>query len=378
MVSLGIDQSSLEPYSLGRPPVNIHSLVTSNSDPTPKLDHTTEEQITHGENASLENTVSLMTKEQGATASYLPEGIIGDKSEQEKSFRELGELYLISPGESSFESVQITHFPVGTNSCTKTTTVKSPVLKNSQRSKSSCGFSPFTFRSGSFTERTQKMSLENQKTRSPSCANDCLVNKSDNTRQERPGNSFKRQLIHPATTQRAHAAEGLFDATSYKSGQVLASNFSPNLGRAKSFESMIDNTRSKLDSSAHGGLDLFQRHSSALKEGQLNVHCNWYSSEPDLTRTSPCRSPPGNSEPHSEPSKGKKRQETYPGERTPITLLSIGLLEVTLSLALIAFVSTSGRSPSEGLQVPKKHAFYDRFNLGTTTHSELFTRSKIR
>ena len=332
MVSLGIAQSSLEPYSLGRSPVNIHSLFTSNSDPTSKADHTAEEQITHGENASLENTVSLMTKEEGATASYLPKGTIGDISEKEKSLRELGELYLISPGESSFESVQITHFPVGTNSGIKTTTVKSPVLKNSQRSESASGFSPVTFRSGSFTERIQEMSLEDQKTRSRSFANDCLVNESDNTRKERPGDSFKRQLIHPANTQRAHAAKGLLDSPSYKSGQVLASNLSPNLGRAKSFESMLDNTRSKLDSSAHGGLDLFQRHSSALKEGQLNAHGNWYSSEPDLTRTSPCRSPPGNSEPHSEPSEGKKRQGTYPWEQIPLTLLSIGLRDVTLSL----------------------------------------------
>lgn len=328
-VSLGIDQSSLEPHSLGRPPGNIHSLFTSKSDATPKV----EEQITHGEKASLENTVSqLMVKDKRATASYLPKGIIGDKSEKEKSLRELGELYLISPGESSFESVQITHFPVGTNSGIKTTTVKSPVLKNSQRSKSSCGFSPFSFRSGSFIERTQKMSQENQKTRSRSFANDPLVNESDNTRQERH-DSFERQLIGPATTERAHAAEGLFDAPRYKSGQVLASKFSPNLGRAKSFESMLDNTRCKSDNAAYGGLDLpsFQRHSSALKGRQLNVPYNWYSSEPDLTRTSPCRSPHRNSEQHSEHSEGKKRQETYPGERrTPLRLRSIGLLDVTL------------------------------------------------
>ena len=305
-----------------------------------------EEQITHGEEASLENTVSqLMVKDEQATAGYLPKGTIGDKSEKEKSFRELGELYLISPGESSFESVQITHFPVGTNSGIKTTTVKSPVLKNSQRSKSSCGFSPYSFRSGSFIERTQKMSLENHKTRSRSFANDCLVNESDNTRQERR-DSFERQLIYPATTQRAHVAEGLFEAPRCTSGQVLASNFSPNLGRAKSFESMLDNTSSKSDNAAYGGLASFQRHLSAIKGGQLNTPCNWYSSEPDLTCTSPCRSPPRNSGPHSEHSKGKKREETYPGERTPLTLLGIGLLDVTLSLPSIESVQLS-------------HAFYD-------------------
>ena len=322
--SLGIDQSSLERSSLGRPPGNSDSLsLTSNSDASPKVDHTTEEQLTHGEKAPLGNTVSqLMIKDERTTASYLPKGVIGDKSEKETCLRELGELNLISPRESSVESVQITHFPVGANSGIETTTVKSPLLKNSQPSKSPRGFSPFSSRSGSFTPRTRKMALENQKARSRSLANDCLVHDSDNARQERH-DSFERQhLIRPATTQPAHAAEGSFDAPRYKSGEVLASNFSPTFGRAKSFESMLDNTRFKSDSTAYRGFDLpsFQKHSSALKGGLLNAPCNWYSSEPDLPvrtlqetvfLTSPCRSPHRNSGPHSELYKGKKRQEEH-------------------------------------------------------------------
>ena len=268
----------------------------------------------------LENTVSqLMIKDEQATASYLPKGLSGDKSEKEKSLRELaiGALHLISPRESSFESVQITHFPVGTNSGIKTTTVKSPVLKNSQ----SCGVSPFSLRSGSFIDRTPKLSLQNQKARSRSFAYDCLVSESDNTRQERH-DSFERQpVIRSPTTQRAHAAEGLFDAPRYKSGEILPSTFSPNFGRAKSFDSMLDNTRFKSDSTSYGGPDLtsFQRHSSVFKGAQLNPPCNWYSSEPDLTRTlqetvfltSPYRSPHRNSGPHSEPYEGKKHQEKH-------------------------------------------------------------------
>lgn len=315
---LGIDQSSLERSSAGRPTGNSDSLLTSSSKAPLREGHRTEEKITHREKAPLENTVSqLMVKDERATASYLPKGIIGDNSEKEKSLRELSELHLISPRESSFESVQITHFPVGTNSGIKTTTVKSPVLKNSQP----CGFSPFSLRSGSFTERTREMSLENQKARSRSFANDRLVNESDNTRQERHDSLERQPLIRPVTTQRSHAMEGLLDTPRYKSGEVLPSNFSPNLGRAKSFESMLNNTRFKSDSTGYGGPDLpsFQRHSSALKGGQLNATSNWYSSEPDLTRTlqetvfltSPCRSPHCNSGPHSEPFKGKKLQEKH-------------------------------------------------------------------
>ena len=316
---LGIDQSLLERSSIGRPTGNSDSLLASSSDTPLREGHRTEEKITQGEKALLENTVSqLMIKDEQATASYSPKGLTGDKRTKEKSFRELGALHLISPRESSFESVQITHFPVGTNSGIKTTTVKSPVLKNSQ----SCGFSPLSLRSGSFIERTPKMSLENQKARSRSFANDRLVNGSDNTRRERY-DSFQRQpLVHSASTQRVHAAEGWFDDLRYKSDEILPSNFSPNLGRAKSFESMLDNTRFKSNNTTYGGPDLpsFQRHSSSFKGTQLNPPCNgWYSSEPDLTRslqetvclTSPYSSRHRNSGPHIEPYKGKKRQERH-------------------------------------------------------------------
>ena len=309
--SVGIDHSSLEPSSLGRPPGNSDSLLTSNSDALLREGHRQDKKVTHGEKPPLENTVSpLMVKDQRATASYAPRGtLIGDKSEKETSFRELGERHLISPRES-FESGQITHFPVGRNSGIQTNTVKSPVLK-----KSSCGFSPFSSRSGSFTERTRKTSLESQKALSRSYANDFIVNESDNTRQERHDSFERRHVIHRGATQPAHAAESLFDSSRYKSGEVRPSNFSPNLGRARSFESMLDNTRLKSDNTAYGGFDLpsFQRHSSALKDGQLNAPCSWYSSEPDLTRTlqetvfvtSPFRSPHSNSGAHNEPYKGK-------------------------------------------------------------------------
>lgn len=251
-----------------------------------------------------------MEKDERATVNNLPKStIIGDAK------GELWDRHFISPRESSFESVQITYFPVDTNSGIKTTTVKSPVLKNNQWSKPSCGLSPFSSRSGSFIERTRKTSLENSKARSRSFENDLMGNESDNMRQERH-NSFERQhLIGRATTQQAHAGKDLFDAPRCQSGEVIPSNFSQNFGRAKSFESMLSNTPFKSDNKAYWGHDLpsFQRHSSALKDGQLNAPCCWYFSEPDLTRTiqetvfltSHCRSPHPSSRVHSEPYKGE-------------------------------------------------------------------------
>lgn len=302
--SLGNDQSSLEKPLLGRPPGNSDSLLTSNGDVTLTEGHITEE-----------NTASQVKDEQATPGNSL-KGIIGEKGEQEKSLRELGEKHLPSPRETSFETVQITHFPVGTNSGIKTTTVKSPVLKNSQRSKSSCAFSPFSSRSSSFIERTQKTSLQKGKVRSRSFANDFMLKDSENTREERHDSFEQQHLIRPVTAPRTHTADGLFDAPRYTPEEVLLSEFSPNLSRAKSFESMLSNTRFKSDNTAYGVPDLppFQRHSSPLKGGQLNATCNWFYSEPDLTRTlqetvfltSPCRSPHRNSGQRSEPYKGKK------------------------------------------------------------------------
>ena len=309
--SLGIDQCSLEQTSLGRPHGNRTSLLSSNSDALLREGHRTEENVTHGEKTPLINTVSLlMEKDERATVNNLPKStIIGDAK------GELWDRHFISPRESSFESVQITYFPVDTNSGIKTTTVKSPVLKNNQWSKPSCGLSPFSARSGSFIERTRKTSLENAKARSRSFENDLMGNESDSMRQERH-NSFERQhLTGRATTQHAHAGEDLFNAPRCKSGEVIPSNFSQNFGRAKSFESMLSNTPFKSDNKAYWGHDLpsFQRHSPALKDGQLNAPCCWYFSEPDLTRTiqetvfltSHCRSPHPSSGVHSEPCKGE-------------------------------------------------------------------------
>lgn len=224
---------------------------------------------------------------------------LSEKSKQRQLTSPKDRFCGASQTEPTFQTVHVTHFPVGTNSDIKTTTLKSPVLVNAQRSKSSHAFLPHSLRSSSFIERTQKTSLQGQKARSRSFANDLsaseansargMVHAPENTTRERQEPNERQHSIHPATPKRTCGTETLLDTQRPKSDEALHSELLPNLSRTKSFESILSDTRCNSDSTAYVGLDLppFQRHLSSFKGGQLKGTYNWSYSEPDLTRTVP-------------------------------------------------------------------------------------------
>lgn len=300
---LDYDQSSfetLEPSSLERPPGNSDAFLTSNGDLILKEGRISEEKTTHGVKTPLQNSVSqLMFNNEQAAKYKLPKGFISNKTkpyqiEREKSLSEKSEQRQLTSAKDRYrgasQTVHITHFPVGTNSDITTTT-------NVQRSKSSHAFLPYSLRGSSFIERTRKTSLQGQKARSRSFANDFsaveangargMVHAPENTTQKRQ--EPHEHSIHPTTPKRTYGTETLLDTQRLKSDEALHSELLPNLSRTKSFESILSNTRCKLDSTAYVGLDLppFQRHLSSFKGGLLKGTYNWSYSEPDLTRTVP-------------------------------------------------------------------------------------------
>lgn len=368
-------------------------------------DHIAEETTTHGIKSPLDNS-QLVSSNGEATADTLQKGSISDESELNLSeykkplTRDKSEhCHLTSSKDnhgqiqeqSSFRTVQITHFPVGTDSDIKTTTMKSPVLTNIQQSKSSHAFSPYSLRSSSFVEGTRISSPRGQKPRSGSFANDfsaldvgsesSMINAPENTTRKIHDSYERQHSIHPATPSRAYGAGVLFDTQRFKSDEALLSEFSPNLSRTKSFESALSNPHCKSDSTAYGGHDLppFQRHPSAHKGEQLKGTCTWRYSEPDLTRTlpqtvfqaSPCRSPDAMhsgslmaggqrgsliSGPHGEDYKGKKRNNKQslkytvepPVRGRPLNVISVyWRLDCHYQYANV-YVSTLARYPSEG------------------------------
>lgn len=301
---LGYDQ--FESSSLGRPPGNSDSLFTSNGDLAPKECHITEEKTSHGVKTPFQNLVSRPTfNSDQATEDKLPKGLISttinsNQNEKEKTLSEYSEQgQLTSPRDpyrgtnqekAIFQTIQVTHFPIGTNSDIKTTTLKS---------ESSFPFPPVSSRSRSFIERTQKISRQGQKARSRSAngfsafemnSSSGLVNTPEKIQQETGHDPHERQHSgYPTILKSAHDTGTLLDTQRSKSGEAPPSEILSNLGRTKSFESILSNTRCKWDSTAYEGLDLpqFQRHSSALKGGELKRTYNWSYSEPDLTCTLP-------------------------------------------------------------------------------------------
>lgn len=279
----------------------------------------------------LQNSAShqVFDNEQ-ATADISPKALISNGIKSDQIAREISlmerseQRQLTSPRDwylganqekSTFETVQITHFPVDTSSDVKTSTLKS---------KSSSTFTPFSLRSSSFIERTQKKSLQEQKPRSRSFANDfsaseansinVMVNFPENTTQARQDPRERQHSVHPTMPKRAYGTGALLGTQRFKTDGAPLSELLPNLSKTKSFESMLSNTRYKSDSTAHEGLNLspFQRHSSSFKGGELKGTYKWSQSEPDLTRTLPATaflvSPrtTGEQRPRNEGYKGKK------------------------------------------------------------------------
>lgn len=332
---LGADQSSFEalnePPSLGRPLEKNASTSSTNGDHTLKETDKTEAKAMHEEKTPLQNSASHQVfDDEQATADVSPKAVISNRNKSDQIAREKSlmerskQRQLTSPrdwhlGEnqekSTFEPVQITHFPVDTSSDVKTSTLKS---------KSSHTFTPFSLRSSSFIWRTQKKSLREQKPRSRSFANDfssseansikVMVNFLENTTQARQDPRERQHTVNPTMPKRAYGTGALLDTQRFKTDGAPLSELLPNLSKTKSFESVLSNTCCKSDSTAYEGLNLspFQRHSSFFKGGELKGTYKWSHSEPDLTRTLPATaflvSPKtiGEQRPRNERYKGKK------------------------------------------------------------------------
>ena len=333
MISIvGDDQiSTLLSSSLGRPPGKSDSLSASKGDLTLKGGHITEEKTSHGVKTPLQTLVSRpMFNNEQATNDTLPKGLIStiiksNQNERGKSLSEKsGQRRLTSPRDryrganqekAFFQTVQVTHFPIGTNSVIKTTALKS---------ESSFAFHPVSLRGRSFIERTQTISQKGQTKRSPSLANDVSalkvssasgkVNAPEEIPQETEHDPQERQhSTYPTVPKSDYDTATLLDTPRFIFGDETVSQPLPILSRKESFELVLSNTRCQTDSTACERLDLppLHIHSSALKGGKLKRSYNWSSLEPDVTCTLPNTSPctAGGSVicgPQKERQKGKK------------------------------------------------------------------------
>ena len=271
----------LEPSSLVRPPGNNNSPCQSSM-----VDN---EVLVSKEKATAETSSKSFCAGEGELHLIGHENSLKDKSEE--SHVTSSKVCYSEESQQPVLTVQITHFAVGKNSDVKTTTVKSPVLTDNQRSKSPSVFSPFSPRSSSFIERARKASVLEYKPRSRSLANDVIavevisssgiVNIPEKTNPEKY-DSLKRQRSTDLTGE-------LLDTRRFKSDEKLPLDISPNLSKSKSFESVLSNIRCKAESPQYRDLDLppYRSHSSVLKDGQLQGFGYWSCSESDLTYTLP-------------------------------------------------------------------------------------------
>ena len=171
----------------------------------------------------------------------------------------------------ALQTLQITHFPVGTKSDINTTTVQSSMLSNFQRSQSFHSFS----RNYSEIERTNITSFPGTSPRSQSLVNDRNITVKPETKAEIRQNSCQHQFsIEPIAPIRAFSIGPSFDSRRSRS----------NFTRTKSFESALrKKPHHKSDNSTSPASDLpvFQRHSAVLTGEQFKGV--WSHSEPDLT-----------------------------------------------------------------------------------------------
>ena len=239
------------------------------------------------------------------------------------------------------QALQITHFPVGTNSGIETTTVRDTALLSNIQSAN--WFSVSSLRSNSVLEISDVTSPSRIKPRSQSLANDFRVNVSsvmtrtpDNRTQETRDCSERQYSIQPVDPNRDCDVEPLF-----KTGRSKSS-----FGGTKSLESALrKKSHCKSDDSTYRALDLPspQRHSPVLKAEQLeetlpilgSSDSSFSSSSPEIVRNSSYgarltgtdgRSLPAGTRLHSltdvTPDRGKKlyRKQSLDLVKVPITL----------------------------------------------------------
>ncbi|XP_022797464.1 uncharacterized protein LOC111335739 isoform X1 [Stylophora pistillata] len=187
---------------------------------------------------------------------------------------------------SPAHTIQITHFPVDTNSNINTATLKSSVLTDKQTSKSPSVFLAFSPRSSSFIERVRRISAPEHKPRSRSPIKDddsldatfssCISKKT----KPKSYDSTKKQCCTDLRTG------ALFDTRRNKVNEKLSLDLSPHLGKSRSFESVLNSNQCKLDESEFPG-DLVVspcRGHSYVDKIELSQGLSNYSySESDLT-----------------------------------------------------------------------------------------------
>lgn len=268
----------------------------------------------------LANSCQLPLRKEGTTSGMLPKD---PKKESEMILNDDGEdiidigvqsqwTSLKNHNHETVQTLQITHFPIVTNSGIETTTVKdSNLLSNFQ---SANRYSLSSFRSNSVLEIRDVTSPSQVKPRSQSLANDVRVNVStmmfntpDNRTQETSDCSERQYSIHPVDPKRVIDIGPLF-----KTGRSKSS-----FGRTKSLESALrKKSHCKSDDPAYHAFDSPppQRHSPVLKteqlEGTLPIlgysESNFSYSSPEIVRKSSYGTPQTDTLTNVSPDRGKK------------------------------------------------------------------------
>lgn len=177
------------------------------------------------------------------------------------------------------QTVQITHFPVSTNSNMETATVCPALSSNFQRSQSFHSFSPLPLRSQSLLKGTDIISFPRVKPRSQSFANGSQVTERNVITNNKTQNS--QYSILPEIPRQA------FGTRPFCKTERSKSSFS----RTKSFESALRKKPHSMSvSTTYRALNLppFERRSTVVKGEQLKgiVAIPSYS-ESDFTRSLP-------------------------------------------------------------------------------------------
>lgn len=196
---------------------------------------------------------------------------------------------------SPIHTIQVTHFGVDKNSNINTATLKSPILTDNHRSKSPSVFLPFSPRSSSFIERVRRTSAPERKLRSQSLSKDdgsldaplsSYIESISKKTKPKNYDSTKKQR---GTDLRTGA---LFDIRRTKADEELSLDFSPHLGKSRSFESVLSSSdQRRLDEPEFRDLIVSPRRgrSYTVNDELSQGLCNHSYSESDLTSTSPER-----------------------------------------------------------------------------------------
>lgn len=296
-VFLGVyNQPTWKPHLSSNRPKTIDLPQDAEGSGSLREDNTTEEKTalevkTSLENAFIDNgrlqrgnddaaSVTLQTDTGEGNGLKLSEeaNVKTEISEECQSAPSKDHSHELIKDEALLHTLEITHFPVGTNSDIKTTKVNAALFPKFHRSKSSHSFSHFSLA----RERTGVTSPPRIKPRSRSFANVSQVTGRNITANSPDHETCELYCsIKPATP-----SLGFDTGPLVKTGRRKS-----NFNRTKSFESALrKKPHGKSDSTTYGALDLppFQRHTSADTGEQLvgATAIQGYS-ETDLTRSLP-------------------------------------------------------------------------------------------